>query len=159
MLERLEMKILSTLLVTFCCSAVFQPAQAQMPPVGQGQPALSSQSATSGASSNSDTQSDHDDQVVKQYLNDKLSDPYSAHIDKAGAGHFGSIRPDVYTNWQGNVICYRVNAKNSYGAYTGAQYWIFVIDGDHVVGTLNSQHDNDLVREQSFKNECSGYGD
>ena len=98
------------------------------------------------------------DKVVNSYLRSKLADPYTAHIDRAGFGHRGYIHPDVYTTWEGYVICYAVNAKNTFGAYNGTQYDIFVIFSGSVVGMLNSQKDNDLVRDQIFKNECSGYG-
>ena len=63
--------------------------------------------------------------LVKQYLEDKLFDPYTAYYK------FESPSVSNYKNygaWVGKVM---INAKNRMGGYTGyASYWYIIVNGN-----------------------------
>ncbi|HGM4966202.1 TPA: hypothetical protein ACKP0L_004543 [Pseudomonas putida] len=69
------------------------------------------------------------EQLVKQWTESSLKDPNSAIINKISKPRKEYIfqnRAPVF----GYSICALVNAKNSYGGYTGNQvYWIFINNG------------------------------
>lgn len=73
--------------------------------------------------------------IVRNYLQGTLKDPESARLRLAS-------RPD--TRWQtlfgklhyGWRVCYFVNAKNSYGGYTGEHLYYFIVRSRQVVFEL-----------------------
>jgi len=70
--------------------------------------------------------------IIKSHMETKLKDPESARY-----GEFSKPRKEhIITNVgaqeaaYGYSVCVPVNAKNSYGGYTGShQYWFFLRDG------------------------------
>ena len=72
--------------------------------------------------------------TIKDYLSETLKDPYSADIK-----YLFEPRKD-WTGLGGNkqfgyAVCARVNAKNSFGAYTGFKLAYFLIRHDQVVAS------------------------
>ena len=70
------------------------------------------------------------EKIVKEYFNGVLKDPYSAHYSftkepsKTFKGNYATR-----TVQYGYEVCIDVNAKNSYGAFTGNKpYWILIKD-------------------------------
>lgn len=73
------------------------------------------------------------EEIVKTYIGSMLKDPYSAHItfDGPPSAKFMSriLQPTVYGF--GGIVT--VNAKNSFGAYTGAKRYAYIIHNGRVV--------------------------
>jgi hypothetical protein len=67
--------------------------------------------------------------VVDGYLESTLKDPYSAMKKVVREPRRTYVRPDFLgrETWDGWAVCYSINAKNSYGGYTGAKPYMFVI--------------------------------
>ncbi|MFM5589154.1 hypothetical protein [Aeromonas salmonicida] len=68
--------------------------------------------------------------MIKQYMSTHLKDPYSAKYSQFTAPkkeHAMENHKAIY----GHSSCVLINAKNSYGAYTGDHlYWFFFKDGE-----------------------------
>jgi hypothetical protein len=65
------------------------------------------------------------DQLVRDYLATYLRDPMSAQIQHVGG-------PGRYWNgfggsFYGYAVCYRINARNGFGGYTGNRLYAFLI--------------------------------
>jgi hypothetical protein len=79
---------------------------------------------------------------VKAYFEPRLKDPESARYNfgapaRAYANN-GSLRGGEVV-WRGYAVPVRVNAKNSYGGYTGGKDYIILFNGDNpVYDTTNS---------------------
>ena len=71
------------------------------------------------------------EEIIKEYFNSTLKDPYSAHysfIKIPSKAHKGNY--STKTVQYGYEVCVNVNAKNSYGAYTGNKpFWFLIRDG------------------------------
>lgn len=70
--------------------------------------------------------------LIKEFMNSVLKDPGSAqysNFSKPRKEHAIADRRAIY----GYSACVMVNAKNSFGGYTGAkQYWFFIHNGNVV---------------------------
>jgi hypothetical protein len=85
-------------------------------------------------------------ELVQSTIKDELKDPYSAKF-----GEFSPLRKEVMEMNRnfvyGYSTCVFVNAKNSYGAYTGKQlYWAFIRNGQ----VLRLQNTNDPYEDIIF---------
>lgn len=76
-------------------------------------------------------------EIIDEYLEGHLRDPYSAVKRVTRAPRFGTLRKDAYTTWTGWAVCMSINAKNAYGGFTGSKPYVFVISADRVLGMLN----------------------
>lgn len=69
---------------------------------------------------------------VEDYLQTALKDPYSAVKRQSSTVWRGQFRTS--TSWGKKIpawaVCYAVNAKNSYGAYTGERFYLFLLSDD-----------------------------
>ncbi len=67
---------------------------------------------------------------LKRYLNATLKDPYSAKIDIFNQPNLKGYIRDKHNKiiWSGWVAKVHVNAKNSYGAYTGGSFYYVPVD-------------------------------
>lgn len=69
---------------------------------------------------------------VDAYLARVLKDPYSAMIRQSSAVWWGTLKSP--SGWGRSVetwaVCYAVNAKNSYGAYVGERFYLFLVNSD-----------------------------
>ena len=80
--------------------------------------------------------------TIRSHMETTLKDPDSAKYDfyrapvKAYSG-----RPPLY----GWGTCFKVNAKNSYGGYTGMQQYFVLISYDRVVKTLAGDGTNGIM--------------
>lgn len=100
------------------------------------------------------------DAKVKRYLEDSLKDPFSVVLEQTKApelvaGHIkrGLLGKKPYRGW---LACYRINAKNSYGAYTGFENIAFLLNDDGSMRYLAGD-DSDMVYtwdEQLMGNHC-----
>lgn len=74
---------------------------------------------------------------IRQLMHGLLKDPESATYQRVGGPVPGQTqRPmlqggAIQTGWG---FCYLINAKNSYGGYTGAEPYYFVFRGNRLVG-------------------------
>jgi len=71
------------------------------------------------------------EQIVKDYMEKKLFDPYSAHFDFNGSPNKGwqnSYGSFLY-GWKGTVS---INAKNRMGGYVGTKDYNYLIKNDMV---------------------------
>ena len=98
--------------------------------------------------------SDHES-VIREYMADLLKDPYSARYEDTrllGPGWYKSLN-DLYA---GYVVCSQINAKNSFGAYTGRQLHYFLIDDDWVIRHIGG---SDEKEQRRASRECryAGY--
>lgn len=71
------------------------------------------------------------EQIVKTHMGQLLKDPYSAQYEflnmpTKGWHQFGGRA----FGW---VVCANINAKNGFGAYTGAKPYYFLVKSGHVV--------------------------
>jgi len=74
-------------------------------------------------------------EIIRSHMARRLKDPYSARYD---------FLNEPLPGWQGGLggvvfgyrVCVLVNAKNSYGGYTGAKLYFFMIKDGRVVKTI-----------------------
>lgn len=90
--------------------------------------------------------------VVRAYMAARLKDPDSAQYQflnapKQGWDAFGKKR-------YGWVTCVQINAKNSYGGYTGNRLHYFMLRGDQVVDVGGSDND---VSAASTRGRCQRF--
>ena len=92
------------------------------------------------------------EQVIKRHLDFVLKDPDSAKINIVK-------RPS--TGWSGLggrkygwIVCAEVNAKNSYGGYTGSRLSFFMLKNDSVIQYMIS--DNNPITQGMIESGC-GY--
>lgn len=82
--------------------------------------------------------------IIKNYMSTRLKDPYSAQYSFAGMPNMrwvsGLGQPLLF----GYGTCATINAKNSYGAYSGASTYFFLIKNGQVV---SDQYVSDLNRK------------
>lgn len=85
------------------------------------------------------------DQAARDYIIASLKDPESARIEQARPPRKGpalGYRPErFFPPAFGWTACYRVNAKNSYGGYTGYKYWVVGWLGDRWEKTVETVPD------------------
>lgn len=106
-------------------------------------------------------------QIVESYLERALRDPGSAVVKATRGPRLGEWRElkafghtprmDAY------FVCYTINAKNLYGAYTGAQDYMFVIAYGAVQASRHSPYFNEYAgretEDSSLVAECGRLAD
>lgn len=97
-------------------------------------------------------------EVIDDYLNGSLKDPYSAVKRVTRGPRYGEYRRAFmrYTGW---MICMTVNAKNSYGGYTGAKRYLFLIDPDYSLSVFTPDFDGDVAISRPMDAECARAAD
>jgi len=70
--------------------------------------------------------------IIATHLAETLKDPLSAQVE------FLNQPTKAWTNWTGDLevgwgVCVAVNAKNSFGAYTGFELHYFLIKRDRII--------------------------
>jgi hypothetical protein len=79
---------------------------------------------------------DNYEEIVRNYFNKSLFDPYSAHI-KVEAPHKGYCKKAPIAGGGldkfGYIVVARVNAKNKYGAYVGENAYRLLIKNGEVI--------------------------
>lgn len=69
--------------------------------------------------------------LIQQYLNQRLFDPYSAHIECGEVTEKAWVIPVLFAGKRyGYFVVCDVNAKNKFGAYVGAQRYLFRFNGE-----------------------------
>lgn len=82
--------------------------------------------------------------AVDAYLNDILRDPETARVEQVKEPSpfdwkRACLEPGMgckRVTFTGTMHCYRVNAKNAYGGFTGWRYW-WMLERDGVIVTGN----------------------
>jgi hypothetical protein len=77
------------------------------------------------------------DRRAVEYFKETLRDPLSAIIERYGTPSRGRFNSGLFksSERQGYWQCYRVNAKNGYGGYSGARvYALHFQDNDGLIG-------------------------
>lgn len=87
--------------------------------------------------------------IARDYLRKTLMDPYSvrdAQISKPKMGKL-LVEGTLGAHEAGWLVCFRSNAKNSMGAYTGISDMAMVIRGDRVLTSLSDpSHSHYVVK-------------
>jgi len=88
--------------------------------------------------------------VIESYMAQQLKDPYSAQYDCLNQ----PIR--AWNGWRGvefgYAVCVNINAKNSFGAYTGSSPYYFMINNEQIVKVIES--DGDPYMEPIVSEAC-----
>lgn len=84
--------------------------------------------------------------IAAAYLKRTLFDPYSVRDAEIAVPRPGQVLvAGTLSHASGWAVCYRANAKNRFGAYTGRSTQVLVIVGDQVIADstgLHPQHDS-----------------
>lgn len=70
--------------------------------------------------------------IVKKYFEQSLKDPESARYNDWIGPSKGFMR-DLSRIYYGYRVCVKVNAKNSYGGYTGRKLYYFIINNEIII--------------------------
>lgn len=93
--------------------------------------------------------------VIVAYLNDVLKDPESARISNISGPTFINVESELLVRGTyGWGICFMVNAKNSFGGYTGARMFTLIWRDGQVVRVYGDQRDNMFDRARAI-NMCA----
>lgn len=89
------------------------------------------------------------EQTIKSYMSQRLKDPYSAQFQflnqpKTAWNGIGGLK-------YGYAVCVLINAKNSFGGYTGSQLSYFMLRGSTVV---DSEHGTDEYSTAMARGKC-----
>ncbi|RKF36715.1 hypothetical protein [Paraburkholderia fungorum] len=88
------------------------------------------------ASADYGTYPDNYQDVIHDYMENVLKDPDSARYDYLNSPQSGWRRTSNGLKF-GYVVCVNINARNSYGGYTGAQPSYFMLRDGTVVSTVH----------------------
>lgn len=101
--------------------------------------------------------------VVKAWLENNLKDPDSAKIEEVRGPRVGAQLVD--RGFLGHLwgdpawwVCYKVNARNSYGGYTGYHRYLFGFVRGRIAMTLESPtsaYGGRDYPDETVENECS----
>ncbi len=92
--------------------------------------------------------------VIAAYLNEVLKDPESARISNILGPTFINVPSEMLVQGTyGWGICFAVNAKNSYGGYTGSSVFTLIWRNGRVVRVYGDQRDNVFDRARAV-NMC-----
>lgn len=86
--------------------------------------------------------------LIDQYLEGSLKDPYSAVKRMTRGPRYGHLPSLFVSRPPGWIVCYSINAKNSYGGYGGAETYVFVVGEAGVLQQLHSGDDRDAVDDE-----------
>jgi hypothetical protein len=89
------------------------------------------------------------EQTIKSYMAQRLKDPYSAQYQflsqpRTAWNGIGGLK-------YGYAVCVLINAKNSFGGYTGSQLSYFMLRGNTII---DSQHGTDEYSAAMAKGKC-----
>lgn len=73
------------------------------------------------------------EEVIKAYLGNVLKDPYSAKVEFVKGPSTGWYAQFNGSKFFGYRVCAEINAKNSYGAYSGKNTHYFMINNERVI--------------------------
>ncbi|MCE1241424.1 MAG: hypothetical protein LWW83_16035 [Azonexaceae bacterium] len=103
---------------------------------------------------------DKPQQIIKKHLNKILKDPDSAKYFEFTAPQKSFFVSDQKTRKTiyGYAVCGYVNAKNSYGAYTGQHMFWFLIKNEEVIRQKDLSIDNfDILIYSNNLSKCLSY--
>lgn len=87
--------------------------------------------------------------TIDAYLEHQLKDPYTAVKRVTREPRYGVLRLGFFSQPIGWLVCYEINAKNAYGAYTGLSPYLFRLDRD---GVKQELHGDDIA--PTIRGEC-----
>jgi len=85
------------------------------------------------------------EQIIRAQLNMTLKDPESARINflRQPQSGWNGIGGTIKYGW---FVCADINAKNSFGGYTGSKLTYFLIKNNAVVQTLVADNGNPIMQ-------------
>ena len=89
-------------------------------------------------------------EVIKKYVSTNLKDPESARYEFLTQPSRGYLL--IHGRKFGWTACVSVNAKNSYGGYSGSDRGLLLLQGDKVV---DSTYDGNETSEEIGRHYCS----
>ena len=101
------------------------------------------------------------DAAVMSYLSNSLKDPASATIQRHGEaqeGNYytgGGLLTGKRVEHRAIFGCYRVNAKNSYGGYTGVKDFAFRLEDGRVTQVRSSPYYNEYAHREMIDDDVS----
>lgn len=93
------------------------------------------------------------DRVISAYLNAVLKDPESARISDAAGPTFVTVPSELLVRGTyGWGICFWVNAKNSFGGYTGSRPFALIVRSGRLERVYGDERENvfDQMRAQNL---------
>lgn len=92
------------------------------------------------------------EQIIKSYMAQRLKDPYSAQYQfvnppRQGWNGIGGLK-------FGYVSCVFINAKNSFGGYTGSTLNYFMLRGSSVI---DASHGDDQYSASMVQGKCKAF--
>lgn len=82
--------------------------------------------------------------IARDYLRTSLFDPYTARDFSIAPPKIGQIHIDTLKYESGWVVCYRGNAKNRMGGYTGIKEGALLIKNDKALGSMSDSDHYDV---------------
>jgi hypothetical protein len=95
-----------------------------------------------------------------RYLNATLKDPYSAQVDHI-AGPAPWVKPSTWGSSESTYgwgVCYTVNARNAFGGYTGARWYVPVFRGEQLVTVIGPSGRNTMQEDAVIADFCRSAG-
>lgn len=99
-------------------------------------------------------------ELFARYLAGTLKDPYSAQVS-----HIAGPAPWVKGGSWGSTAsaygwgaCYAVNAKNSFGGYTGARLYVAVVRSGALVSVIGPSGSSNIFEDAAISNFCNSAG-
>lgn len=101
-------------------------------------------------------------ELIDSEMRARLKDPASAIVELKRGPRYADHKIDLQKRL-GWAVCYSINAKNSYGGYTGASTEVFVVTPGGTVTWVNgdnlrSRYAAAVTRDNALK-ECARPGD
>lgn len=93
--------------------------------------------------------------TIRERLRDDLKDAESARIRVTRGPRKASFSISETHAIDGFAVCARVNAKNSYGAYSGEQPYVFLFWGEKEQKTGAWQEGDQGVFAEAVNSECA----
>lgn len=94
-------------------------------------------------------------EIITNHLDKILKDPDSAQVDFKGflptqqwSSYFGNTK-------YGYAICVDINAKNSFGGYTGRQTSYFLINNGYIVQEIHEDSNYNSMDSMAVRQRCS----
>jgi hypothetical protein len=84
-------------------------------------------------------------EITKDYLRSYLVDPYSARDVQVAPPRIGQVyREGTFQHATGWAVCYRANAKNRMGGYTGMKDAVLLIHENRVLASNEAANHYDI---------------
>lgn len=94
--------------------------------------------------------------AIEQHFARTLKDPYSA-VKRQSSAPWREAFKRINGGQPTWAVCYVVNAKNAYGAYTGERYYLFLLSDAGALVDVRPSADGNYAFEAEFaEKHCAG---